>query len=142
MVLKKTQNLRANLSLNGHSTKTGITYWIWSDFGFREVLIDPYLMYLVLCEWELLASQMVLYAQLTWLIWGLVYLSSLSIMTFNFLKIGTQGRVLFSLLNKMRICRSRLPFVMIQSSWIKLIKENIIEVKEKYEQGLKKGTKG
>lgn len=28
---------------------------------------------------------------------------------------------------------------MIQSSWIKLIKENIIEVKEKYEQGLKKG---
>lgn len=59
---------------------------------------------------------------------------------FQLLKIGIEGRILFSLLDKMSICGSRLPFVMIQSSWVKLIKENIIEVKEKSEQGLKKGT--
>lgn len=142
MVKEKTQNLRANLSLNGHSTKIGITYWIWTDFGLREVLYrsisyGSHFMWMrapsfLECPFKIYPTNLI----------NLRISASLKPVNHDFqlLKIGTERRVLFSLLDKMSICGSRLPFVMVQSSWIKLIKENIIEVKQKYEQGLKKCT--
>ena len=61
---------------------------------------------------------------------------SKSLLVFFFLT-GTEENFLFSLLEKVRICEPRFPVAMTQASSIKLAKENIIEVKEKYGPGIR-----
>ena len=50
---------------------------------------------------------------------------------------GTEENILFSLLEKVRIREPKFPVAMTQASLIKLTKENIIELKEKYGPGIR-----
>ena len=62
---------------------------------------------------------------------------SLLVFVLFFFLTGTEENFLFSLLEKVRICEPRFPVAMTQASSIKLAKENIIEVKEKYGPGIR-----